>query len=137
MAERKKRKKGDTQAQRADRTLQIPYVLASHHRVICADDVTVNSKTDALGTTLELRFTWLETVPTGERVRVETKGGVTRQVAPAEFTGTEPRKTVEVDVLMRPDHALGVAKAILTRLQALNPAQRKRYRIPVIKKIVV
>lgn len=137
MAERKKRKKGDTQAQRAGRTLQIPYVLASHHRVICADDATVNSKIDALGTTLQLRFTRLETVPTGERVRVEIKGGVTRQVAPPEFTGTEPRKTVEVDVIMRPDRALGVANAILTRLQAMEPAQRERYRIPDIKKIVV
>lgn len=118
-------------------TLEIPYILAAHHRVVCADDATVSSKTDILGTMIQVRFIRLETVPMGESIPVQVEGGFTKQIGPAEFMGTDARKAVEVDVLLRPDHAFAVAQAILTRLEALDPTQRARYRIPEIKKVEV
>lgn len=128
-AKRRSRKKRET--------LEVPYILAAHHRVVCADDAAVNSKTDILGTTFQLRFTRLETVPMGERFPVQVEGGATKQIGPTEFTGTDARKAVEVDVLLRPDHAFAVAQAILKRLEALDPAQRARYSIPEIKRVEV
>ena len=118
-------------------TLEIPYILAAHHKVVCADDATISSKTDILGTTIQLRFVRLKTVPMGESIPVQVEAGFTKQIGPTEFTGTDVRKAVEVDLLLRPDHAFAVAQAILTRLEALDPTQRARYRIPEIKKVEV
>ena len=110
----------------------VPYEFAPGHRVVYADDATMNLKTDAVGTIMQLRFTRLETAPTGEEIPfAPTEDGAgLAQVGPANFVGTEPRKSVEVDVLLRPDVAFNIARAIIKRIGTMEEGQRERYRIP-------
>ena len=113
----------------------VPYEFAPGHRVVYADDVTVNSKSDGLGTIMQLRFTRLDTSPRGEEIPfAPTKDGTgLKQVGPQKFIGSEPRKSVEVDVLLRPDIAFNIAQAVIKRLASLEGEQKERYRLPKIE----
>ncbi len=126
-------------AEKEPQIVVVPYEFAAHHRVIYADDATMNLKTDAVGTIMQLRFTRLETAPTGEEIPfAPTEDGAgLAQVGPANFVGTEPRKSVEIDVLLRPDIAFKIANAIVTRIKSLSEEQKERYRLPNIEIEVV
>ena len=122
-------------AEKEPQIMAVPYEFAPGHRVVYADDMTVNSKTDGLGTILQLRFTRLDTSPRGEVISLAPTddGAGLYQVGPQKFTGTEPRKSVEIDVLLRPDIAFKIANAIVTRIKSLSEEQKERYQIPKIE----
>ena len=122
-------------AEKKPQIVVVPYEFAPGHRVVYADDVTVNSKTDGLGTIFQLRFTRLDTSPRGEEIPMAPTedGAGLYQVGPQKFTGMEPRKSVEIDVLLRPDIAYKIANAIVTRIKSLSEEQKERYQIPKIE----
>ncbi len=122
-------------AEKEPKIVAVPYEFAPGHRVVYADDVTINTKTDAIGTIMQLRFTRLESTPTGEQIPFAPTddGAGLRQVGLPVFTGTGLRKSVEFDVLLRPDAAFKIANAIVARIEAMDEEQRKRYQIPKIE----
>lgn len=122
-------------AEKKPQIVVVPYEFAPGHRVVYADDVTVNTKTDGLGTIMQLRFTRMDTSPRGEEIpMVPTEDGAAlKQVGPQKFIGNEPRKSVEVDVLLRPDIAFKIAQAVIKRVASLEGEQRERYRLPNIE----
>ena len=121
MAEKKQPKKVD-----------IPYRPSSSFRTVTADGAVVNQLQDGLGTTVKITFTRVDIhidkeVASGK----EIEGGLVVSGTPEIVTNF--CKVPECEVLLRPDNAFKIARAILDNLARLNPEQRERYQIPELK----
>jgi hypothetical protein len=70
----------------------------------------------------------MDIIPTGETVTKHDDGRI--EILPGTIPETEPQKTVEVAIEMRPDTALNMVAALLDALQRMPADRKSLYGIP-------
>jgi hypothetical protein len=117
-----------------ERTLTFSLKQSQNYVAANADGGTVVLKADDIGAMVQLNFLRGDNSPTTEKVRAVEDGPQLRVISPSEFDAPMV-KYVECSVLMRPDHALAIAAAIVQNIQQLPPHLRALYRIPDVSMI--
>lgn len=112
----------------SDEQVRISYETSRDFRVVFADAAALTLFRDGLTTTLQITFTRMEPVVTGETFQGRMAGTSVQQTGPSEIQ-TAFHRTKEVAVQMRPDHTLALAKALFENLRHMDEAQRQRYNI--------
>lgn len=107
-------------------TLTLEHVPADGLRAVYADSTTLVPASDGSGALIRFAFTRTETVVLSETVSVRREGTRYRAVGQAKFNSVQ-RKVVEALVLMRPDQALQLSKAILVNLANLPDEIKTKY----------
>ena len=116
--------------------VRIEYKISKDFRVVFADAAILNQFGDGLASSIKITFTRTEPVVVAETFPGHAEGGTYAQEGPPDFQ-TEFQKTKEIAVLLRPDHAFNLARAIILNLSKLDDLQRERYRLPKIDTISV
>jgi hypothetical protein len=118
-----------------ERKITLPHVLGPNYVAVLADSATVQQRTDEIGGTIQINFSRTDATPRSEEFQAAQVGpNKFRQITQPTFAADD-RKIVECAVVMRPDHAMSVAVAILQNLGSLPPQMKTLYRIPDIQKV--
>lgn len=107
-------------------TLTLEHVPADGLRAVYADSTTLVPASDGTGALVRFAFTRTETVVLSETIPVRREGKGLRATGQPHFDSVQ-RKVVEALVLMRPDQALQLSKAILINLSNLPDEVKKKY----------
>lgn len=112
---------------------KVEIVRAPNYRAFTADGAVVTRAIDGLGVTLHVTLVCLNAAPDTEEFDAKKEGDLITQVGASRFGGPPIRKFQEATVLMRPDHAFLVARAILENVKGFSEEQRVRYGLPRIE----
>ena len=115
-------------AEEVTEQLEFPYREASGFRTVTVDSAIVGQVFDGVGTTVRVTFTRLDQAVSSEIV-IGRKIEAGFQAAGAPSLQTNLQKTQEIAILMRPDHAFNIAKALFENLARLEPDQYQRYKL--------
>jgi hypothetical protein len=112
------------------------YREAPGYRIATADSAVIVQIFDGVGTTLKVTFTRLDPAVSSETVRGSKVGEGIQITGPGRLN-VATHKMQEVSVLLRPDHAYNIAKAVFENLGRLELPQLERYRLsqPIIQAI--
>lgn len=110
------------------REIDLKYERAEGYRNVVVDNATTIALSDAAGVRMFASFTRIETVPISEKAIEMDGGGV--GLIPGSLPVTEPRKTLEVTLEMRPDTVLAIANALFKALEGLGQPYKNLYGIP-------
>ncbi|MGU3543668.1 hypothetical protein [Methylobacterium sp. A52T] len=113
------------------RTIKTQYKEAGDFRSNHADGVVVVTKADDIGALVQVTFTSNFSSVVSDKTRVEEIGNGIRPISPPEFE-LDTYRMAECAVSMRPDHAMGLASAIMQQLSQMPEHLRRLYRIPDI-----
>jgi hypothetical protein len=106
----------------------LKYVRSADFRKCLIDAATTVMLSDPFGDRIQTSFMRMDVIPTGEIItrhedgRIELIQGITPE--------TEPQKTVEFAIEMRPDIALQIANGLLAALQKMPSIRKAWYGIP-------
>src|SRR4051794_30921324 len=112
-------RKPESQGSR-ERNVILPHTPSPNFIAVTADGATLGMRGDDIGAVLQLNFTRVEGMPIAEKFRALQDGNSIQQIGPPEFE-VPKRKVIECSVILRPDHALQVAMAILQNVSNMSP----------------
>lgn len=112
------------------RTVTFQHYESKDYKVATVDAAVINSQFDGTSTTIKITFTRLDAHIISEKV-VQAGDSLTVK-GPDIKINSETRKIKEFAAMMRPDHALELAQALLLNLQRLDEEQIARYKLPKI-----
>jgi hypothetical protein len=114
-----------------ERNIKLSFQESRHYVSVAADSALVSSKVDDNGALLQITFTRVESAPVSETIRVaeEASGFRVLSSQPPELVN---RKIIECTVILRPDHALQVATALMQSVSNLPEHAKRIYNLAEI-----
>lgn len=110
------------------RETTLRHVRSREFRHCTVDGATTVLLSDLVGDRVQLTFTRMDVVVTGERVQILDNGQI--QMISGVIPESEQQKTVEFSTEMRPDIAVQVLNGLISCLQNLPSGRRKAYGVP-------
>jgi hypothetical protein len=113
---------------RSVRPTILKHVRASEFRICFADGATTALISDQVGDRVQVSFTRMDIIVTGETVQHLEDGRVQPVVGVA--AQSENQKTVEFTVEMRPDVVVAVINSLLSGLRPISAVRKASYGLP-------
>jgi hypothetical protein len=113
---------------RAVRPTILKHVRSREFRICFADGATTALISDPLGDRVQVSFTRMDIIVTGENVQILDDGRV--QAAIGTAPQSENQKTVEFTVEMRPDVVAQVINSLLSGLRPISAVRKASYGLP-------